>query len=153
MAKYTGKTVTVDLPASQISEKFADLTVLEQFKDRIPAEQREKVGEVRFEKDGIVLNNPQTGEMAFRVTERTDKKVVFHADGMIPLNVYVDLKSVSDTTTEVTTTLDIDIPLMLRPIIGGKLQQVADMFGEMIGKIVAGKTDISDIQQDETVGE
>lgn len=140
MAKYTGKTVAVDAPAAQISERFSDLSVMGKYMDRIPAEHRDKIGDLRFEKDAIVVKNPAIGDMAFKVVERTPAKVVFKADGMIPLAVDVNLKEVSADKTDVTTVLDIDIPVMLRPLIGGKLQQVADMFGELIGKLATTST-------------
>lgn len=138
MAKYTGKTVRVDVPAEQISEKFSDLTKLNQYTDRLPKEQLEKLGEMRFEKEAIVLKNPAIGEMAFKVAERNPSHVLFKADGMIPLSIDVKLKAADaqGSSTDMTTLLDIEIPMMLRPLIGNKLQQVADMFGDMIAKLV-----------------
>lgn len=138
MAKYTGKPAIVSIPAAQIAEKFDDLTLLSDYTDKIPAEERAKVGDLRFERDAIVIKNPAVGEMAFKVVEHNDKKVVFHADGMLPLSIDVNLKPMEDESqTEVTTILDIEIPAMLRPMIGGKLQQVADTFGNLIGKLAA----------------
>ena len=137
MALYKGKTTRVEVPAAVISEKFADLSVHKDFVDRIPEAERERIGNLRFEHDALVIVNPSIGEMKFTIVERTPEKIVFNADGMIPLSIFIDLVAVSDTTTDITSTIDIEIPAMLRPIIGGKLQQVADMFGEMIAKLAA----------------
>lgn len=137
MAKYKGKTVRVEAPAADIAAKFSDLTVLGAHIDRVPEDQRNKLGNLRFEPDAIAIKNPSVGEMVFKVTERTDKRIVFNADGMLPLQIDVTLDPAPDNTgcTDVTTTLDIDIPVMLRPFIGSKLQQVADSFGDLIGHI------------------
>ena len=135
MALYKGKKNRVEVPATVIADKFADLSVLEKYMDRIPAEQREQMGDLRFERDAIVIINPSVGEMKFRISERTPQKIVFDADGMVPLKITVNLDEVSENTTDVSANLDIEIPMMLRPMIGGKLQQVADMFGDMIAKL------------------
>ena len=140
MAKYTGKTARVDVPASVIAEKFSDLSVMESHVKNIPPEQLEKIGDLSFEPNAIILKNPAIGEMVFNVVERSPEKIVFNANGMLPLEITVNLKPVEESVTDVTTVLDIDIPMMLRPLIGGKLQQVADSFGELIGKLASGKT-------------
>lgn len=138
MSEYKGKTVRVDLPSDVIAEKFADLSTLNSQLDKIPEEQRSQMGDLSFTTDSIIINNPAVGRMAFRVARHTPEKVVFKADGMIPLTIDIDLKPVADgTATDVTTVLDIEIPMMLRPIIGGKLQQVADSFGDLIGRLAA----------------
>lgn len=143
MAKYTGKTARVAVPSSAIVAKFDDLSVMSDYADSLPEEQRAKIGDVRFEKDAIIIKNPHIGEMAFNVVERSADAVVFKADGMIPLTISVLLASVDDdTATDVTTVLDIEIPAMLKPLIGGKLQQVADTFGDLVAKLAASKSGI-----------
>ena len=139
MAQYTGKTVRVNMPAEVIADKFSDLSQFDEFKDRIPADQLAQIGDLKFEKDSIILKNPAIGEMAFNIVERTPEKVVFKAEGMISLEIVVGFKPVtSENSTDVSTVLDIDIPMMLRPMIGGKLQQVADSFSDLIGKLASG---------------
>ena len=44
----------------------------------------------------------------------------------------MDIKAVSDTASEVETLINVDIPAMLRPLIGPQLQKAADKFGELI---------------------
>lgn len=136
MSTYTGKTSRIDAPATVIAEKFSDLSTLGKYTEHIPEEQRAKVGDLSFERDAIILKNPAIGEMALKVTERTPQRIRFKADGLLPIQVDVNLKEVDANQTDINTALDIDIPVMLRPMIGGKLQQVADMFGDLIAKLV-----------------
>lgn len=137
MAQYKGKTVSVDAPATAIAQKFEDLTVLQSYVDKLPEDQRTKLGDVRFEHDAIVIKHPTVGEMAFRVVERSDRKISFKADGLLPFVMNIELDPIDGgTRTNVTTELDVEIPAMLRPLIGGKLQQVADVFGDFIAKLV-----------------
>ena len=138
MATYKGKPAIVNASPEQITEKFADLTVLEQFRNNVSADEIAKIGELRFEPDSIIIKNPAVGEIAFKVVERSADRLVFNANGMLPLSLAINLKGIeNDSKTEVTTALDIEIPMMLRPILGGKLQQVADSFGDFIGKMAA----------------
>lgn len=139
MAKYKGKTARVEAGANRITEKFSDLSVLESHLANIPDDQRDKIGNISFEPDAIILTNPSIGEMRFKRVENTPEKIVFSADGMVPLSVVIALDSVDENTTDVTTTLDIEIPVMLRPLIGSKLQSVADIFGDLIAKLASDK--------------
>lgn len=134
MSKYTGKTVRVEAPAQQIADKFADLSKLNDFKDKIPEDQLKKLGDLRFEKDAIVIANPAFGEMKFRIVEHTTQRILMKAEGMLPLQIEVKLAA-DGAQTDVTTIVDIELPAMLKPLIGGKMQQVADMFSEVIAKI------------------
>lgn len=43
----------------------------------------------------------------------------------------VDLQPVSESTSSLTPSIDIELPAMLRPFIGNKLQEAADKFGEV----------------------
>lgn len=139
MATYKSKPTVVDVPADVIASKFDDLSVMSDRLDNIPAAERERMGDLKFERDAIIIRNPQVGEMRFAVVERSPERIVFQANGMLPLKLTVNLSPVGDgASTEVTTVIDIEIPAMLRPLIGSKLQQVADTFGDMIGKIAAG---------------
>lgn len=137
MATYTGKTARVDAPAASIAARFEDLSVLGQHADKIPAEHRAKIGDLAFEPDAIVIKHPAVGKMTFKVKEHSPERVVFAADGMLPLTLNVNLVPADENPdqTDVTTVLEIEIPAMLRPLIGGKLQQVADGFGDLMAKL------------------
>lgn len=136
MSKYTGKTTRVNASAPTVASKFEDLSGLESYVKNIPEEHRQKVGDLRFERDAIILKNPSIGEMALKVKERRPDCIKFAADGMLPLAFDVNIKAVDDAHSDVNTVLDVEIPMMLRPMVGGKLQQVADMFGDVIAKLV-----------------
>jgi hypothetical protein len=138
MAKYTGKTVKVASSAQEISEKFADLTVLSSVVDKLPESEREKIGKVTFETDAIIIANPQVGNLAFRVKERSANRVVMGASSPMAMELTVDLLPIDATSTNVATTVDIDIPMMLKPMIGPMLQKAADQFGDLMGKIAGG---------------
>ena len=137
MAKYESKPVAVNQPIEALFDRFSDISLFQQKIEEIPADQRAKIGDVTFEADAICINTPQVGQLKFQVTERTAPgHIVFSAVGSpIPLSMVIDIKSISESASEVVTAIDVEIPAMLRPLIGGKMQEAADKFGEMIGKL------------------
>ncbi len=137
MAKYESKPVAVNQPVETLFDRFSDISLFQQRINEIPQEERAKLGDVTFEPDAICLNTPQVGQLKFKVTERiAPGHVVFSAVGSpIPLSMAIDITATSDTSSTVVTAIEVDIPAMLRPLIGGKMQEAADKFGEMIGKL------------------
>ena len=141
MAKYKGKTARIDISPTEFASKFDDLTVWSNHLDNMPQEVKQQVGDLCFEPDAIVLKNPAVGQMTFKVEERSPDRIAFKGEGMIPIAIEVGIKGAEgDTKTDVTTVLDVEIPMMLRPLVGGKLQQLADVFGDMIGKLASGQS-------------
>lgn len=137
MSQYKGKKVTVPMSAEAIAAKFDDLTLFGDKINNLPEEQRKQIGDVVFDRDAIKIKNPAVGEIVFKLIEHDPKRIAFKAEGMLPMMLIVDLESVDVNRTDVTTTIDIELPAMLRPFLGSKLQQVADHFGDFFGKLSA----------------
>lgn len=137
MAKYASKPVAVNQPVEVLFDRFSDVSLFQQRINEIPEEERAKIGDVTFEADAICINTPQVGQLKFKVTERTAPgHIVFSAVGSpIPLAMMINITATSESTSEVVTAIDVEIPAMLRPLIGGKMQEAADKFGEMIGRL------------------
>ncbi len=135
---YKGKPYTVELPRADVYARLSDLSRMSSRMDEIPDELRQRMGTVNFpDADTFAFTAPGVGEMKFRIVERTpDSRVKFLADtGLMPINVVIDLTDEGAGRTSVSASIEADIPLMLRPLVGGKLQQAADQFGEMFGKL------------------
>lgn len=137
MSRYESKTVTVQKPIAEMFSRFSDLSFFEKQLEQLPEEQRAKLGEVHFAPDSIAIVTPQVGELKFQVIERHEPdKIVFGSPSSpIPLTMSVNFAEVSPEATGVTTVIDVEIPAMLRPFVGPKLQQAADKFGEMISNL------------------
>lgn len=135
MSTYTSKPIVVEKSANDLFDRFSDMTRLQSALDSLTDEQRAQIGEVQFTADSIKIVTPQVGEIAFSVIERqAPSKIVFGTSSSpVPLKMKVNLKPLSDSSTEVETVIDVDIPMMLRPMVGPHLQKAADKFGELIG--------------------
>ncbi len=133
MAKYTSKPTVVNRPVAELYDRISDIGSFKNRVDELPEEQRAKMGDIEFTDDSIKIKTAQVGELVFVVSERVqNSRIVFSAQGSpIPLSLIIALKEVGETSTEITSAIDIEIPAMLRPLIGGKMQEAADKFGEM----------------------
>ncbi|MDE6301508.1 MAG: hypothetical protein K2M19_07310 [Muribaculaceae bacterium] len=136
MAKYSSKPTVVNTPAQAVADKFADLSRFQSTLDNIPAEERAKIGDIRLTADSIVMNTPQVGEIVLKVTDRTPSRVALEAVGSpVPMALAVDIEPVDDASSRITTSIDVDVPAMLKPMIGGTLQKAADSFGQLMGRL------------------
>lgn len=133
MATYKGKPVTLPRPIGLIYEKVADLNQYRDLVEQLPAEQREKLNGVEFQGDCIKMDAPTIGQLVFKISERVPtSRVSFAAEGCpVPLSLSVDLKEEGPESTSLTPSIKIDIPPMLRPFIGNKIQEASDKFGEV----------------------
>ena len=139
MAKYTSKSVTVAKPIDEVFAAINDINSYQSKLDTLPKEAREKLGTVRFEDDMIIITAPPVGEICFKVVERIapTKVVLESAQSPVPLQLAVNLAENAPASTEIKTVIEVDIPPMLKPFVGGKLQEAADQFGNLIGTFFA----------------
>lgn len=137
MATYKSKTSVVEKPIEELYDKLSNLSNLGAQLDNLPKDQLEKIGNVKFEDNQFIISTPQMGEIAFAVieTHKPDKIVFGTPKSPVPLQMIVNLHEVNETSTEVSTAIDVQIPAILRPMIGPKLQEAADKFGEMISNL------------------
>lgn len=133
MAKYTSKPTIVNRPVAELYDRISDISSFKNRINELPEEQRSKMGDIEFAEDSIKIKTAQVGELKFVVSERVQNtRIVFSAQGSpIPLGLVISFKELEENTTELTASIDIEIPAMLRPLIGGKMQEAADKFGEM----------------------
>lgn len=138
MSTYVGKSVTVNVGAHAIAEKFADLSALSDKIEHLPEEERAQIGNVRFEQDAIVISNPMAGDIRLAVTERTPRLIRMECNAPIHIAFDANLRPVAgkeNEATEIQTEINADIPAMLRPFIGPHLQNAADRISDMMVRI------------------
>lgn len=136
MATFTSKPTIIDSAAAVVADKFSDLSAMQGVLDKIPAEERAKIGDIALTPDSIVMKTPQVGDITLKVTERTPERVTLTALGSpVPMNLSVNLKPLGDSQTELTTAMDVEIPAFLKPMVGGTLQKAVDQFGELMKRL------------------
>lgn len=140
MATYKSAPQSVNRSAEELFNRFSDLSLLQGTMEGLTEEQRKQIGDVEFTADGIKIVTPQVGAIEFVVKERVrpakegDKyRIVFGtASSPVPLTMAVDIKPEGPASSSVETVIEVEIPAMLRPLVGPQLQKAADKFGELI---------------------
>lgn len=136
MATFTSKPITVNKAAAEVAEKFSDLSRMQEVMEHLPEEQRQKIGDVVLTKDRITIQTQQVGEINFQITERSAERVVFTATGApVPLSLVINLKALAADSTELTTSMEVDIPAFLKPMVGGAMQKAVDQFGTLMSQL------------------
>ncbi|MDE6352944.1 MAG: hypothetical protein K2K88_07400 [Muribaculaceae bacterium] len=137
MAQYKGTPVVIDKSAEELYDRFSNLSFLQDKLSSLPEDMKAKVGEIKFENDRLVLSTAQVGEICFVVKERRQPDlVVFSAEkAPVPIDMSVSFKKISDAQTEVTTSIDVEIPAIMKPLVGPHLQKAADKFGEVMSQL------------------
>ena len=54
------------------------------------------------------------------------------------MELHINLTETSPESTSMTSTIEVDIPAMLRPMVGGKMQEAADQFAELVSGLFNG---------------
>lgn len=134
MATYKSAPQTINRPQEELFDRFSDLSHLQQALDQLTPEQRAQVGEVEFTADGIKIVTPQVGAIEFNVQKRErPSTIVFGtASSPVPLTMTMNISPLTESSSQVETLINVEIPAMLRPLIGPQLQKAADKFGELI---------------------
>jgi len=137
MATYSSKPVIVDGSAQQLFDRISNLSAFQQRMDSLPPEIRAKAGDVKFTDDSIFINGGPVGEMRLDVTRREAPSLLRleGANTPVPMSLSIMLEPEGDARTCVSASMEVDIPLMLKPLVGGKMQEAADRFGLLLGDL------------------
>lgn len=137
MAKYTGKPVVIEKPAEELFDRFGNLSFLQDKLAEMPEDMKQQLGQIKFDNDRLVLSTPQVGDICFLVKERRRPDlVVFTAENApVPIDMSVSFKNMGQSSTEVSTSIEVDIPAIMKPLVGPHLQKAADKFGEVMTQL------------------
>lgn len=126
-------------PVAQVYDKISNLGAYQQRLESLPPELRAKLGDVRFTDDSIIIAAQPVGEITFRLVERVEPSLVKleAVQSPVPFSIKIALEPETDSTTKINPELNVDIPAMLKPMVGGKLQEAADKFGDLISTLFA----------------
>lgn len=142
MAIYSSGDVTLQAPASAVFDKLSNLENLKGMLDKVPADRipedkRTMFENIRITPDTIEVPGGPMGNLTFRVVERQSPSLIRLQGEGIPVQMALALhvKPLSDTASTANVEIDINIPAMLKPMIGGQIQKIADQFGDVLGAI------------------
>lgn len=144
METYKSDKVIINHNINLIYSKLSDPSIfkaqIDNNMDRLPDEAREHLKSVKFEEDGISVESPM-GTLKLSVSESQEPTMVKYTaqSSPVPFGVTINLESVDENTTQAVTELNIELPFMLKAMVGGKLSEGAQKMGELIAKLPYGE--------------
>lgn len=136
MAEYKGNPVAVERTGAEIAEKFSNLKNFQPAIDKLPAEAREKLKGLELDEDSISFDVNMVGRVKFRMKELTPERIMMQSEGTpMPFTLSLAMKSTGEKSTEITPMADLDIPFMLRGMVGPYIQKAMDQIGGFISTL------------------
>lgn len=139
MANYKSEKVSLAYPAETVFAKLSNLEGLGGMlknvpEEGIPADQRAMLDQVTITPDTISFPGGPAGDVTLRVS-RTDAPNLIALEGVgtpVPMGLALHIAPLTPDTCEAYVDIDIQIPAMLKPMVNGPLQKMADQFGQML---------------------
>lgn len=134
MSKYESGVKQIPHPQTAVYNTLSDLNNIERIKDRIPADQ---VKDLAFDRDSVSVNVTPVGSIKLRIVDRDEPKCIkFETENSpVPFNLWVQLLPVTETTCKMKVTVKADIPVFLKPMVGGKLQDGVDKIADALAML------------------
>ena len=143
METYKSDKVIIDHNIDVVYSKLSDPRVfkahIDENIDRLPAEAREHLEKVKFEEDGISVESPM-GALKLSVAESIEPTMVKYTaqQSPVPFGLTVNLEAIDEGHTQSVTEINIELPMMLRAMVGSKLIDGAKKLGEVIAQLPYG---------------
>lgn len=142
MAVYSSDKVTLNAPAEKVFDKLSNLENLQGMLDKVPADRipedkRQMFENIRITPDTIEVPGGPMGNLVFRVVEKISPSLIkLQGEGIpIEMSLALHVHPLTEATSQANVDIDINIPAMLKPMIGGQIQKIANQFGEVLGAI------------------
>lgn len=142
MATYKSDRVGLAYPAEQVFGKVSNLEGLGDIiknapADSIPADQRAMLEGIKVTPDTISFPAGPVGEITLRRTHMESPSLIELEGENTPVPMHLSMHIIPTTsdTCEAYVEIDIAIPAMLKPMVNGPLQKMADQFAQMLRQL------------------
>lgn len=152
MAKYESQIKFLQAPVERV---YSTLSNLENFRPILDAaannpmvaekmkeagqdpSQLEKLKEVELTADRIAFPAPMIGQLALCIIEREENKCIKFATEQSPIeaNLWIQVLPVSTGGSKMRLTLKADLNMMMKMMIGKKLETGIDQFADMLASL------------------
>ena len=107
--------------------------------DKIPADKLEMFNSISVTPDSVTVPGGPVGALTFRMKEKVEPTLIkARGEGLPPgiaLSLSLHITPEGESTSKAKVTIDISIPAMLKPMVSGPLQKMADQFGQVLRAI------------------
>lgn len=129
-------------PAEKVFEKLSNLDNLKPLlesmpPDMIPEDKREMFENLEITSDTITIPAGPVGQIKLRITDRLPFSLIRLAgEGTpVPMDMQLEIDSKGAEKCEVQVAINIEVPIMLKPMISGPLRKIVDQFVNVLAAI------------------
>ncbi len=142
MATYKSDEVTLNAPAERVYEKLNNLEGLGDLIknapiDQIPEDKRGMLDQIKVTPDTISFPAGPMGALTMRKTKCVAPTLI-HLEGEgapVPMSLNLKLTPMGDSMCGAVVEIDIQIPMMLKPMISGPLTKMTKEFANLLRAI------------------
>ena len=133
-SKFESSIKQIPYPQEAVYRNISDLRNLDKVKDRVP---EDKINEFSFDEDTVAINVAPVGELKLRICDREEPKCVkFETiQSPVPFNVWIQILPVDEQNSKMKVTVKADIPIMLKALVSGPLQDGVDKVADALSQI------------------
>lgn len=134
MTTFESKVKQIPYPQEAVYRNISDLNNLGRIRDRLPGD---KIQEFCFDANSVSINVPPVGTVSMHIVEREEPKCVkFETEqSPMPFNLWIQVLPVDANTSKMKVTVKADIPIMLKGIVSGPLQDGVDKVADALAMI------------------
>ena len=134
MAKFESSIKQVPYAQEAVYRNISDLRNLERVRDRVP---EDKLESFSFDEDTVSVSVPPVGKITLRIIDREEPKCVkFESvESPISFNLWIQVLPVTLESSKMKVTVKADIPLMLRGMVSGPLQDGVEKIADALAQV------------------
>lgn len=139
MSIYKSNVETANAPVERVYERLSNpstfAAMAENGFQQLPDQVRKNLEGVSFTEDAIAVTTPM-GSVELKVKAKTPHSLIEYTaeNSPIPFGVKIKLQPQGEQT-QIETEIDMEIPMMLRGLVGNKIGEVATQFGKLLAML------------------
>jgi hypothetical protein len=134
MTTYESDIKTISSSEEVVFGILSDLNNIQKLKDN-PA-LADKAKDIQFDTDSCSFAVEGFGKIGFRIIEREPFKTIklVTENAPVQVNVWIQLKQVSENDTRMKLTLKADLPAMIKMMVDKKIKEGINMVADMLAQ-------------------
>lgn len=134
MAKFESSVKQIPYAQQSVFNVLSDLNNLERIRNRVP---EDKLQNFSFDHDSVSVSVAPVGEITLRICEREEPKCIKFESVQSPLafHLWIQILPTAENASKMRVTIDADIPLMLRAMVSGPLQEGVEKMADALAAI------------------
>jgi len=137
MTIYESDLKTISSGEEVVFAVLSDLNNLKKIQENAPL--TDKVKDIQFDADSCSFVVEGFGKMGFRIVERTPFQTIKldSENAPVHIGVTIQLKQVSENSTELKLVLNAELPMMIKMMVDKKLKEGVNMVADLLAKTLS----------------